>query len=311
MSDGRVVVFGGTGFLGRQICQNFVAAGREVLVLGRTAPRAAAGCRFRAVDVARTPTRDLAGLLAAERPATIVNATGSKWGLTGRDLVDSCVGASRNIMAALAESAVTPRYIHLGSVLEYGYLAPPPVGPDSAYGQLKLAATETVLEAAAAGTVDAAVLRLANVVGPGAAAESLPGLVAGKLADADRRGEPALIEVTALNAHRDYVDVRDVADAVAAAARVPVLREPVAIGRGETVPVRKLVAMLVEVSGVRATVSELPSPDLSAESEVSTRVDLAPARELLGWAPRRTLRDAIEALWLDAKEERKRAQPVR
>lgn len=311
MNDGRVVVFGGTGFLGRQICKDLVAAGREVLVLARNAPRITAGHEFRTVDIATTPTRDLADLLAAERPAVVVNATGSKWGRAGRELVDSCVGATRNIMSALAESQLTPRYVHLGSVLEYGYSPQVPVGPENAYGQLKLAATEAVLAASSAGTVDAVVLRLANVIGPGAASESLPGLVARRLADAAHRGEPALIEVTALNAHRDYVDVRDVSEAVEVATRIPVLRNPVAIGRGETVSVRALVAMLVEVSGVRATVSELPSPDISSESEISTRVDTGPARALLCWSPRQTLRDAVEALWCDAMEERNPAQPVR
>ncbi|MDQ4037735.1 MAG: NAD-dependent epimerase/dehydratase family protein, partial [Actinomycetota bacterium] len=118
MSDGRVVVFGGTGFLGRQICKDLVAAGRDVLVVARNAPQAATGYRFRAVDVSGVPTGELADMLAAERPDTVVNATGGKWGLTGRDLEASCVGATRHILAALTESRLAPRLVHLGSVLE-------------------------------------------------------------------------------------------------------------------------------------------------------------------------------------------------
>ncbi|MGW7538887.1 hypothetical protein, partial [Amycolatopsis sp. NPDC054798] len=74
---------------------------------------------------------------------------------------------------------------------------------------------------------------------------------------------------------------------------------------------RAVVALRPAVRGVPATLSARPPPDLPAAAVLTTRVHTGPARELLGWTPRRTLRDAIEALWLDARQERKPAQPVR
>ncbi|MFG1903264.1 NAD-dependent epimerase/dehydratase family protein [Micromonospora carbonacea] len=308
MSDNRVIVFGGTGFLGRQVAKNLVAAGHDVLVVARNAPRATTGYRFRAIDVSGVRPGELAAMLAAERPATIVNATGGKWGLTGRGLEASCVGATEAILTALAMTSLVPRFVHLGSVLECGLAAPDAPGaaaqrssrPASEYDRFKLAATEAVLEAAAQGTVDPVVLRLANVTGPGVPPASLLGLVAGSLVEAARRGGHANIELTALDARRDYVDVRDVAEAIRAAIRVPGTTVPIAIGRGESVSVRTLVAMLVDISQVPATVVELPAPAAGAEDW--TRVDLRPARELLGWTPRRTLSEAIGALWRHALE---------
>ncbi|MFC4013728.1 NAD-dependent epimerase/dehydratase family protein [Nonomuraea purpurea] len=317
MSEDRIVVVGGTGFLGRQICKDLVAAGRDVLVVARNAARSAPGYRFRAIDVSDTPTGELAAMLAAERPDTVINATGGKWGLTGRELEASCVGATRHILAALASARLAPRLVHLGSVLEYGHVAPDGTdatqrspGPASDYDRFKLAATEAVLSAAAAGTVDAVVLRLANVAGPGAPAASLLGRVADRLAAAAGRGETAMIELTALNARRDYVDVRDVSDAVRAATRITGRPTPIAIGRGEAVPVRTLVTMLIEVSGVPATMVEIPAPDLAADTDDWTRVDPQPARDLLGWTPRRTLRDSVHELWHDVME-RTASQPSR
>ncbi|WP_033337737.1 NAD-dependent epimerase/dehydratase family protein [Catenuloplanes japonicus] len=307
MNDGRVVVVGGTGFLGRQVVKDLVAAGRDVLVLARRAPAATPGFRFRAVDV--SGGAELSAALAEERPAAVVNATGGKWGLSGRGLEASCVGATEAILAALAETSQAPRFVHLGSVLEYRLAAPDTPGSAqraarsvSEYDRFKLTATEAVLTAAEAGAVDAVVLRLANVTGPGVPPASLLGLVAGALATAAHRGGHAMIELTALDSRRDYVDVRDVSEAVLAAIRVPGVTAPIPIGRGESVPVRALVTMLTEISGVPATVCELPARDPAGATEDWTLADLRPARDQLGWAPRRTLPEALRALWQDTME---------
>ncbi|MGB3443760.1 MAG: NAD(P)-dependent oxidoreductase [Actinophytocola sp.] len=294
MSDGRghdrVVVFGGTGFLGRWIAEGLAAEGRDVLVVARNAPRRLApGCRFLAIDVAGVPTGELAAVLAAERPGVVVNATGGKWGLTGRDLEASCAGATRHILAALAGTRLVPRLVHLGSVLESR--------PANTYNRSKLAATLAVRSAEEAGTVDALVLRIANVTGPGTPAASLLGLVADRLAAAAGRGEAATIELTALRDHRDYVDVRDVADAVCSATRLTGRHAPISIGSGEAVPVRTLVDLFIKASGVPATVVELPAPDPPSGTDDWTRVDPRRARDLLGWTPRRTLHDSVHALW--------------
>ncbi|MFV2109754.1 NAD-dependent epimerase/dehydratase family protein [Micromonospora sp. LOL_015] len=300
-------MFGGTGFLGRQVAKDLVAAGHDVLVMARHPPRTTIGYRFRAVDVLQVRATELAAILADERPGTVINATGGKWGLAGRGLEASCVGATRAILTALASTSLVPRFVHLGSVLEYRLASPDMPGaaqrsPQSAseYDRFKLTATESVLSAATAGTVDAVVLRLANVTGPGVPPASLLGLVADCLVEAADRGGHACIELTALEARRDYVDVRDVSDAVLAATRVPSATVPIAIGRGESVSVRALVNMLIEISQVPATVHELPAPTPAAATEDWTQVDLRPARDLLGWTPRRTLPEAVRALWHDA-----------
>ena len=93
--------------------------------------------------------------------------------------------------------------------------------------------------------LDAVVLRVFNPVGPGSPAASLPG----RLADELRRALPdGTVRVGDLSAYRDFVDVRDVAQAVGLAVTAPGPLPPVLnIGSGTATPVRELAEGLAAV----------------------------------------------------------------
>ncbi|MCK1804644.1 MULTISPECIES: NAD(P)-dependent oxidoreductase [unclassified Micromonospora] len=299
----RAVVLGGTGFVGAHVADAFVDAGHDVLTVARRAP-AGHRHRFTALDLGDTGPGTLARLLDAEDPVAVVDSTGSSWGLDPGRMAERCTRLSALLLDALRRAACRPRLVHLGSVLEYGQPVAPAdprrtPAPDTAYGRAKLAATRAVLAAADAGEVDAVVLRLVNALGPGLPATSLLGRVAAALAPAARAGVAARVTLAPLEARRDFVDVRDAAEAVLAAAGRPVTGRVLDIGRGEAVPVRTLVRLLVQVSGVQATVVERAGP---AGWRAGTRwscVDPAPAAAALGWRPRRDLRRAVTDFWHD------------
>ncbi|NGO45081.1 NAD(P)-dependent oxidoreductase [Streptomyces sp. YC419] len=297
-----MLVLGGSGFVGREVCAALAVRGERVLSVAR-GPQdgAASGVRTIRLDLGSDGAGPaLARLLDAERPHTVVNCVGSIWGRTDAEMAPAIVAPTLRLLAALGRAAVRPRLVHLGSVLEYGPVptgttAREPARPDTAYGRAKLASTEAVLAAQAAGDVDALVLRVANVAGPGTPAVSLLGQVAARLAAGAPGTGPVRVELSPLRAHRDYVDVRDVADAVVRATDpdVPAAGAVVDIGRGEAVPVRELVDLLIAVSGVRAQVTERGTPGAADWM----CVDPAPARDLLGWHPRHSLEDAVRAHW--------------
>src|SRR5206468_1837433 len=79
----------------------------------------------------------------------------------------------------------------------------------------KLAGTCLVRTARAAG-LDAVVLRVFNAVGAGMPANTLPGRVAAQLRTALRGGGE--VRLGSLDTVRDFVDIRDIADAALAAA---------------------------------------------------------------------------------------------
>ncbi|MFD3735177.1 NAD-dependent epimerase/dehydratase family protein [Streptomyces sp. NPDC058632] len=298
-----VLVLGGTGFVGRHVCEGFGDLGYEVVAAARRPPDAPLAGRFRRLDLGTQPVQEVAAVLADLRPAVVVNAVGSIWGRTDPEMWDAVAAPALRLLDALELLGERPRLVHLGSVLEYGRVAAGTTmgaavaaRPTSAYGRAKLAATEAVLDRTRTGRLTGMVLRIANLAGPGSPEVSLLGRVAGRLAWPGPDGI-ARIELDPLLARRDYVDVRDVADAVIVAATSAVTGELVDLGRGESVPVRALVDLLVDRSGVPAEITERPGTGVRHSTEDWSRVDIEPAARLLGWRPRRSLTNAVEDFW--------------
>ncbi|MEU5214234.1 NAD(P)-dependent oxidoreductase [Streptomyces sp. NPDC020742] len=297
-----MIVLGATGAVGRHITAAVSAAGQEALSVARR-PVTGTG-RFFPMDLIGGGPDELARLIDAERPYAVVNAAGAAWlcapevmRLANHVLVDT-------VLAAMAAASWRPRLVHVGSVHEYAPQPPEtslderaPTQPVTLYGRTKLQGTEAVRTAAAAGHVDAVVLRVSNVIGAGTSPGSLLGQVAAQLraAEADRE---AVVRVSPLRARRDFVDARDTADAVLAAAALPVGGELINIGRGEAVPVRTLVERLIAASGRPARIVEQAEPGARASAGLDwMRVDIGRARRLLHWTPRHSIDSSAHDLW--------------
>ncbi|MFF6879604.1 NAD-dependent epimerase/dehydratase family protein [Streptomyces sp. NPDC012474] len=293
----RILVLGFTGYLGAHVVERLRALPGALVLGGGRSPAADVD-----VDLARVSPEQLAKTLAAAAPDIVVNCAGA----TGGDAVTLTEVNARGpavLCAALREAAPAARLVHLGSAAEYGPGAPGtpvsesaatrPVGP---YGATKLAGTVAVT----ASGLDAVVLRVGNPVGPGAPSSELPGRIAALLREAGPGPDPVL-RLGDLSAHRDFVDVRDVARAAALAATAAGPLPPVLnIGGGRAVPVRALVRGLAGLAGFDGRIEE--STSSTAGSARSAQVswqcsDITTAERALGWRPVHTLDDALAALW--------------
>jgi nucleoside-diphosphate-sugar epimerase len=300
------MVVGGGGYLGSHICAAFAEAGHDVVAVSRHGREELPGVRSVTADLARCDPGEVVDLFRAERPDVVVNAAGAVWDVSDREMVLSNVRLVRRLVAALTPVPWRPHLIHLGSLYEYGPTEPgrplteqSATRPSTQYGRTKLRASSMVLDAAAAGRIDAAVLRLSNVIGSNVPRSSLPGLVVGQLRDAARRGGTATVRVTSPRTFRAFVDVRDVAEAVLAAADKRVT-ELVNIGGKECVAVLRLIELLIEVSGVPTTLEIVaPTEPESQRGPASGRqpIDLGMAREVLAWSPRRDLVESLRTIW--------------
>ncbi|GAA2786140.1 NAD-dependent epimerase/dehydratase family protein [Kitasatospora paracochleata] len=303
----RVAVLGGTGFIGRAILASLSEHGYGLLTVARKAPADALPGDFARLDLAEDEPAALAELLAAEKIDVVVNAAGGMWGLTDEQMVGANVGMVSRLLEALASMERAPRLVHLGTVHEYGLC---PIGvslsedsvpaPSMVYGQLKLQATELIADAVRTRGLDAVVLRLGNVVGAGQPGHSLLGVMAAKLAEARAAGVTAELSLQPLTAQRDFVDLQDTVDAIIAAL-TPVAAPPVLnVGLGRASSARELVELLIETSGVPTEITEVPAPAGSGPETEWQQLDVSAIERALGWRPRRSLREAVAALWTAA-----------
>jgi NDP-hexose 4-ketoreductase len=295
----RLLVLGGSGFLGGHVRRRARAAGLEVVTAGRSGLPDSPGHRL--VDLAADDPARIAAMLAEVSPDAVVNCAGATAGRP-ETLVAANVNGTYALVKAMLLAAMPARLVHLGSAAEYGRAEPGiPVSeraaprPAGLYGSTKLAGSRLVDLAAAAG-LESVVLRVFNPVGPGAPRTGLPGRLAAELRQAAAHGTD--VRVGPLDAVRDFVDARDVADAAVAAAVAARRPRPVLnIGSGRAVPVRAMVNELLAISGCAAPVHEdAAGPARSAEVPWQ-QADISRAAEDLGWQPRRDLATSLADLW--------------
>ena len=295
----RLMIIGANGFLGAHVRRRASAVGAEVMTAGRSELSDSPGHRL--IDLAEADPAQVAAVIAEVAPDAVVNCAGATTG-TPEALAAANITGVYTLTKAMLLTRRRPRLVHLGSAAEYGRAEPGvPVTeqvaarPGAIYGVTKLAGTRLVELAAAAG-LDAVVLRVFNPVGPGAQPASLPGRLAAELRQASRHGTD--VRLGSLDCVRDFVDVRDVADAAFAAATAAALPHAVLnIGSGRGVPVAAMVEQLLAISGCTAVVHEdaqgpARSPDIPWQ-----QADISRAVADLGWTPHRDLADSLADLW--------------
>jgi nucleoside-diphosphate-sugar epimerase len=101
-----------------------------------------------------------------------------------------------------------------------------------------------------------------------------------------------------LEAVRDFIDARDVAEAVIAAATTPTLPHPVLnVGSGVGTPARTLVKQLVSVSGYAGEVQEDLPGSTRSPGVLWQQADITAATRDLAWRPRRDLATSLTDWW--------------
>ena len=215
------VVTGGSGFLGSHLLTRLGRepdGGVEVVAVGRRVPAGWSG-RFEAVDF--DDPGAVGRVMGELRPSVVFHLAGRTPPARPDEFTRGNTLATVAILDALRGLNQPVRVVLVGSAAELG---PVPVAdlpvaeswpcrPVDAYGLSKWLATVAGL--AARPPLEVVVARVFNPIGPG-----LPGSQAlGRFARALAEGEgPTRLTVGDLDARRDFVDVRDVAEALIALA---------------------------------------------------------------------------------------------
>jgi nucleoside-diphosphate-sugar epimerase len=297
----RLLIVGASGFIGTALRRNLAGERHQVICVSRTPAPELPGETWRAMDLLKVPRDGLAELVDEARPDALINCLG---------LAEAPDDEMRNANAVLPGRLVealagrTIRLVHLGSAAEYGDRTPgrpikedDPAQPRSAYGVTKFAGTLAVVDAARAGKTDAVVLRVFNPLGPGLPLASMPGAAAHRIRDAMRSGKRS-ISMGRLDAWRDFVDVRDVADAIALVATARTVADPMLnVGSGQAHQAREVVLAMAQAAGWEGEVLEESELGSNRSTGVSwQQASIQRIGSALGWHPRRTFEEAAASV---------------
>ena len=294
------LVTGGAGFIGAHLVQRLLGDGGAVTVVddlsSAGAPLTTTDASFRQIDVADPA---LADVFAEHRPEIVfhlaaqVSVTRS---MREPELdVHANVIGGVNLLQQCARSGVKRVILFSTGGALYGepdYLPcdeSHPVKPLSVYGASKYALEHYTRVIAEANGIDYTILRPGNVYGPGQDPHGEAGVVAifGKRMLA---GEEVTIYGDG-EQQRDYVYVGDVVEAAVAAARADAQTDGVYnIGSGAPTSVNEIFSLLAGETGYdRAPVH---APERPGEAR-RIYLDVARARDELGWTPKVSLPDGI------------------
>jgi nucleoside-diphosphate-sugar epimerase len=323
----RVLITGAQGWLGRYTCAAFAAKhGSAILGIGRSPPLASfthvlpgfgnapmpSGLlpmggiyQYEQCDIADGP--QLEEVAYTFRPSVVVHLAGAIPGASHQDLRANET-ATRSLMRVLSRVNGLDTVIlgSSGSVYGQPILLPQdedhPVQPTTDYARSKLA-SEIVAREEMKGTKTRLIIaRIFNLVGPGCPVSLLPGSIAFQLARSVAQRSRAPVTTGPLTTVRDYLDVRDCANALGILANMP--------GTGE-VAVNVASGMGQPVSAIWRELSELAARDFGGIERVelwgpragdpSAQVGGVHRLQALGFAARRSLEESLRDLYAWAK----------
>lgn len=326
----RILVTGAQGFLGRHVCAALMGAGAAAVVgVGRSPRRAGhythplsaddpdrpaplpahlAGVdRHPAYDYVRMDARDqpaLVDLLRRTGATSVVHCAAALRDSPWPELVAANLDATHAVLAAGAEAGMR-RVVLVSSGSVYGgsegrlpIREDGPLVPVDLYGATKRAAEDVARILATRAGIELVCARVFNIIGPGLQDRHLPAVLAARLTDPG--DGPITLALGALGATRDFVDVRDAADAVALLVGTADPPPVVNIASGIETAMRDLVEGFVRVSGRPA---EVRAGAARPGDTARVVADIAVLRGL-GHRPRHGLEDSIRDMLAYARAAR-------
>ena len=300
----RVVITGAGGFVGQYMAGYLKQLQPAPHLIGVDISDSPAGScdSFHKMDL--SDNNAVADIIARSRPDYIIHLAG----VFGTDDQMEIYRVNVLSMIALLEAvrAFAPDAVVVaaGSAAEYGHVEPDqipvteqaPCRPVTAYGLSKLLATQVALYYHRVFNTCVMVVRPFQLIGKGVTARLAPGAFAQQI-EIVLSGRAQVIKVGNLDSSRDFLDVRDAAEAIWALCQKPAAGQVFNLCSGRLTKMSGLLDMMIDQCGQKVKVEADPAR-LRGKSDVS---DISGSwqklKDYCGWSPKRTLRESISEMF--------------
>jgi len=294
----RTLILGADGFIGRQATM-VLAKDNEVY---RGLHSADGGKN--AVKVNLLDKTTISAALSTVKPQIIINCAGV---VENSDKAKLNIEFTKNLLDAVVTSGLKfKKIIICGSAAEYGQVDPSnlPVSEEVSlnalndYGRSKLQETELALGYKHKYGLPIIIARIFNPIGLGMHKRMIiPGIL--RQVIAIKEGAPGVIEVSRLDSTRDYVNVKDVAQAIKAIALGQTHYDIYNIGSGRSTSNQELIDRVLDNFSL-AKRPQIIETLADPEPQQASRADISRIRTDLGWAPEYRIEESIREIVSDA-----------
>ncbi|MDP1822372.1 MAG: GDP-mannose 4,6-dehydratase [Archangium sp.] len=288
---GVVLITGVEGFVGAHLASLASIRGHQVVGVDRVG----------ALPVDLLDRAALEALVAKQQPTHVLHLGGLLRSPSYQALYEVNVVGTANLLEAVVAAKLRPRIVVASSSAVYGTSATELAlaedrqpAPLTHYATSKLAQEAVALHFSVAHGLPIVVTRAFNVIGPGQPGSLAAGAFAEQVARAERSDKPRL-ETGDLTPMRDFVDVRDVAEALLAAADAGRPGETYNVCSGQPRPVSACVEALLARARVKIevvkTAARSRTQDVQAQIGASGKLTAH-----TGWRPRITFEQSMNDL---------------
>lgn len=297
----RILVTGGAGFVGSHLTARLAERGDEVFVLDDLS-RGREEWLPEGAHLQRVDLRDRDGVLAAVReaaPDKIVHLAALHFipAVDGAPALARAINVDGTRHVADAVVASAPARVVFASTAAVYPDSPTAISetvalaPIDLYGETKVAGEQLLAAAAAAVGASCALARLFNVIGPH---ETNPHVVPEVISQVAAGAES--VALGAVHTVRDFVDVRDVADALVRLLDLPQAGiAPFNVGTGHGTSIAELVALCGEAAG-RTVAIEHDAERMRPVDRAHLIADPSALAAATGWLPAHTVAGTVSEL---------------
>ncbi len=290
----KIVVLGADGFIGSNVAQ-LLAEKHEVV-------RATRNNHDHNVDLTKPET--ILALLAKAKPQVIVNCAG----VVGNDEKAALnVTFTTNLLEqAVASKLPFNKIIILGSAAEYGEVdeanipvkEDAPLNATSDYALSKMRETATAISYRESHSLPVVAARIFNPIGVGMNPKFLVPQIIKQIMEI-REGKRTLIEVNRLDSKRDYVNVKDIAQAIKVIIELDAKYPVYNVGSGKATSNGELIELILNNSKL-SNRPEIIETSGQTEPLVAIQADISRLRKEFSWQPVFTLEETIKEITNDS-----------